>query len=753
MDFRRAQRNLNLMIADGSPDSLAYSDNLNEDPDKFSSSPVKSTHGTQIPEFDLSSDTETTHPPVIPEDKTEKEANKECINLDEVNKVDNESKLQTPENLIHNIQPIDESNEVDDNDVNTIFMNTQIQSRLDDANEKLELKSQLNQFKYTQEESRSLSEPLVLKPMNSITKGQANVGKKRRKLTPKVSRASNLMEMLSGKNKKVKDIIKTHKNVKSKSKVSTKIKKVVYDTYNEEEWNSLKKLLLEKFPENTNEDVQEMFNYVYGEEDSNLSSGAPSQRVEMWNASQQNLAVSQKVSQGSFIDNHETISQKINFMSLSQVMEDTGVSTNKQVGEGAKLINLEDKPISVESDHVISLTNSGSSISESVPTQDDLYVTKEDDRVEGLNNHDDKEPTLLDTIIQENKENSIVYDSMDENDEGLNILNDKFGLNKQIFYDKNNSLKITKIPELSPDIALKNIPLLPFNTASPTKAETIIDLTQGSFKISNELVSPVKSVVSDLVQSKESHKEREVQVPATRTGTFDKLPEKEVEPVPSRQIPDVLLKIKSDQYYKLDKLQDDFTIVHSYKGTSTDIVYDSYDDEEEDVEDDVLYVILTQNNKVSRTASSTEVPVRIDTLYEESVIVSQKENVDDNESDIWASQSAKDIRINVRQLGLKTARTKSEMVESLQLASQIVSSQDINDTPIISQGTKVNIFNHLSQLAKQLPSVILEKFYTFQPIPVHELTAMFIERDPFVNRIEEQTIKEWAEQHGISLRQ
>lgn len=738
------------MIADGNPDNLAFGDNFNDNPDKFSSSPIKSTQGTQVPHFDLSSDTEPTHSEVIQEVEAVIDKKDGSNTTDGSNEETNQNNIQTSGSILPTTQPSDKS--IDNNEVIPIFLNTQIQSRLDDANEKTALKAQLNQFKYPQEETRSLSEPLLLKRLNSTTNGQLSPRKKRRKANLKSSKATNLMEMLSGKHKKVKDILKSNRTTKGKSNATKKVNKEVYDIYNEEEWNALKKLILEKFPENTKEDVQEMFHYVYGEDDSNTSNDMTNPRVDMWSASQQQLVGSQKVSQDSFIDNHETMSQKINFLSLSQVMEDTSVNHGDKVDLVDNEVEVKDKDKPVESDAAVNLNNSESSASDFKPG-DDVIIIKEDTN-SGSKNKGSVESTILDEIIQENKECSIVYDSMDENDEPLYILhdNDKYGLKRQLYFDNHDTKEIVGIPKLKSGIDLGHIPLIPYNTTSPAKDETIIDLTQGSFKISNELVSPIKSVVSDLVKSKESQKENEVQVPATRTGTFNRYSET-IETGSNRSASDVILPVKQEVIDKLNNPRNGFMIKSAFIDDSADVVYDSYEDDGEKARNRKGWIILTQEDESCAKSALTNLHSESDASEDKSVKMTPKKVPEDNESDIWLSQSAKDIRINIRQLGLKTARTKSEMVESLQFASQIAKSQDIGDTSGPNPGTKTNIFNHLTQLAKQLPSVVLEKFYTFQPIPVIELTEMFVEMDPFVNRIDEQTIKEWAEHNGISLRQ
>lgn len=787
MDFRRAQRNLNLLLVDGNPDNSLFSENDN--PDRFNSSPIKSFNDTQVPDFDLiSSDTDIKHPiTTISQEITEnKEISRTVIIEDNmevnINRGDepNSNTLgvseSTKNKTLKNYDNDNKDNISDNNNnnySNQIFLNTQIQSRLDEANKEMEMKSQLNQFKYTQEEFQLMGSPLILKKINSNTNSHLKQDKKIRKISSQPSRSSYLMEMLSGKNKKVRDILKNHnKKTKAKSKTSTKKnKKIVYDIYNEEEWTILKQLLLEKFPENTNEDINEIFNYVYGDSELRIEENMERNSVDMWSASQQSLYISPKISQDSHFPTQGNNDEKLKLLSLSQVMENTSVTDINQINdtdnnadekkEDIKLLNSDyeilegnivtsyrkNQSLIIDSDNSIQDTDyklNKESIEKDFMEKDNAKMVINDNRRMGHNHAD---------ILTNNKDHIVIYDSMEEEEEIINRIHiedeTKFKKHK-IYYSSQNASEILKI-KTAP--GLGSIPLLPFDPISPEKKNSMINLTQGSFKVTSELVSPIKSIPSELSTTKELLIEQQVQVPATRTTTFNDIQEIEKAKY-SEYVPDIILKIHKEQLNNLIETQDYFKIQNVVHMNETDhIVYDSYDEEENNgdimttLENDMI--VTLESRTKSKTPSALIIsPIKSSLKTHE--IDSFKVHKD-IQSELWESQSVKDVRLNIHQIGLKTSRKKAEMIESLKLASQVLQSQGVLDITSQNQTSKDDIFKYLSLLAKQFPSSILEKFYTFQAIPITEVIENFNLINPFVDRIEEQTIKEWAESNGIIL--
>lgn len=795
MDFRRAQRNLNLLLIDGNPDTLAFSENDN--PDRFNSSPIKSFNDTQVPDFDLSSsDIDVRHPTnafsqEILENKgisqnvrmgdnmaTGADGGNGSNNDGSVAKILTEStnNKKSQSDQIDNDDGTSTSN--NNNYSNQIFLNTQIQSRLDEANKVMEMKSQLNQFKYTQEESQPISSSLVLKRLNSNTNSQSKPNKNMRKTSSQPSRSSYLMELLSGKNKKVKDIFKNHnQKTKDKLKDSTKKnKKIIYDTYNEQEWTILKQLLLEKFPQNTNEDVNEIFRYIYGDSESQIKENMEQNSVDMWSASQQSLYVSPKISQNSHFSTQENKDEKFKLLSLSQIMEDTSMTNINQVNdrdnnffEGSNneksiyinnrileenvATNYEENPhLVIDSDDSKDNIDYKSNLIELDKENIEKFSEVEKNtKAETYNNGKIGYNSTNEFI--NNKDYALIYDSMEEEEQILNRIHieneDKF--KKQKIYDLSHN--VPEISKFKPTLNLGFIPLLPFDPISPEKKNSMINLTQGSFKVTSELVSPIKSIPSELNSTKELLIGNQVQIPATRTTTFDGI--QEIEEVECNEYsPDVMLKIHKEQLNNLIETQDYFKIQNAIRVNERDnIVYDSYDDEEHsgnttDMLENEIIVTLAPRTEKKKTSTLIISPIKSSLKEQET---DSLENHKDIESELWESQSIKDIRLNIRQTGLKTSRKKAEMIESLRLASQILQSQGVSEVKLRSQTSKDDIFKYLSLLAKQFPLAILEKFYTFQAVPINEVIEKFNLIDPFVDRIEEQTIKEWAELNGIIL--
>lgn len=118
----------------------------------------------------------------------------------------------------------------------------------------------------------------------------------------------------------------------------------------------------------------------------------------------------------------------------------------------------------------------------------------------------------------------------------------------------------------------------------------------------------------------------------------------------------------------------------------------------------------------------------------------------------------KELRQSLKTIGLKPMRTKLEIIESLQTASQILSANTIV-TPGDSDEqrdwainfSKLEIFDHLTELIQSFPD-FLERIYTFEPIPLNELIEKLFSVEPFISQIDEMTIREWADIQGICLR-
>lgn len=236
-----------------------------------------------------------------------------------------------------------------------------------------------------------------------------------------------------------------------------------------------------------------------------------------------------------------------------------------------------------------------------------------------------------------------------------------------------------------------------FYTPRMSLAEQIIDPTQESFKVVKSLISPLKHEETPLVQ-----------VPATRTSTIlthlklsangNDLNSCLKMVVPKSQL--TLLK---------EKLSSDFEIS------------------------------LEEQPIMSDTESTEALPVY---LQRKAQRISSE--VTNPGSARFASQSAQKLRQSIKAIGLKPCRSKSQMIASLEAASQVL------DSSATEQEQRHLIYDNLTKLVYSCPS-LLERVYTFQPIPIDEMLLRLTEANPFIDHVDEPTIRTWADRQGICL--
>lgn len=237
-----------------------------------------------------------------------------------------------------------------------------------------------------------------------------------------------------------------------------------------------------------------------------------------------------------------------------------------------------------------------------------------------------------------------------------------------------------------------------FYTPRTSLAEEIIDLTQESFKVVKSLISPLKDEETPLVQ-----------VPATRTSTIlthVKLTSKD--PDLSKCVKMVIP--RSQTGLLKEKLSREF----DFRCPEEDLIMSDTDD----CEHIPAYLHRKSDQSPSKQA-----------------LLSRSR---------FASQSAQKLRKSIKAIGLKPCRSKSEMIASLEAASQVL---DASATELEQRHL---IYNNLTDLVYSCPS-LLERVYTFQPIPVTDLVARLTEANPFIDRVDEPTIRMWAEGQGICL--
>ncbi|GAV55129.1 hypothetical protein ZYGR_0AS04520 [Zygosaccharomyces rouxii] len=509
------------------------------------------------------------------------------------------------------------SSDSDKDEQEQIFINTQVQGRLDEAEEADKVRASLGEFRYNiQDNNTSPKRKSTLqRPSARITK-RSNPSQRNKQST----KAQSLLKQLSGKHAKVHDMIKyqqkldsiggSQQRTKNKGR-TTKAKKErekKYDTYNANEWQHIYNLLLEKFPHTRPSEVEDVYQYLYGNEDEDQP---------LWNESQRPIE-SESQDLGSLPPPADN--QRVSVLSLSQVMDDN-------------------PPMEPDEDVIVPDSTDEECIVIPIPTSP-------------------QPPRLLRPPL------------------------------------------IAKPPLLTKPTLRKPGPDADTPKTAYSPSDGVIDLTEGSFKAVKSLISPLKEETA------------QVQVPATRMPTLGTTPNL----VPTRDQP-LRYRLHRSQLESFSAVEG--LIVHSPGQSQDDVPVPDTELEDSDAEGHYM-VELEPSKLTTRTPSPS---VQFD----------------------WNSQSAQQLRQSMKSLGLKTSRSKHQMLHSLQQASQVL---EIDNSG--QENQRQDIHNYLTSLVQSSPA-LLEKVYTFQPIASKELLTRLTETNPFVDIIDEYTIREWADNQGICL--
>ncbi|CAI1580053.1 hypothetical protein SEUBUCD650_0L01950 [Saccharomyces eubayanus] len=753
MEFQRAQRNLKFLQNEDSM-NINNHNTMNGESQRASSIAIE----TQIPDvqFSLSSDDDSVNTQRRKSSVQKSSVAKE-ISISNTESDTNVNTMNTSPGAVS--QPILEGQKLDMAEEN-IFINTQIQSRLDDAEEATSLKSKLKQFKYALK-SNSPSE--VLTDSTITAKRRPAIRKTKPKLKSKAkskrdpniiknitefninnyerSRTTSLLRQLSGKHKKVLDIIKAQESGSNSALSKAKNGKGecgTFDTYSEQEWKHILKLLLEKFPHSESTDLNEVQKFLYGSEQSSSSLGDPeTPHKRLWTASQLPPELPNESAQPEQETKIHNSQSAVNFLSLSQVMDD---KSEIMKDEEDKIIS---GGFSASSPEYGSNLEGQESSAHNTAENTKLIVVAQVNEI-ALADDTACKPMLVeedsrskDTGYEDHDNISIVSDSTDE-------ASTLFPLDPYRYVFIEN--------EDRPGLVTDTMGSTQFFTPNTSPLDGIIDLTQESFKAVRSLISPLKIENNKTAVSQVSN---QVQVPATRTPTI----------IPQKNLTKIL---KTEE--EVNSLENVIRIKLMHEEVSQFnpvIKSDCYeiavnDSEEEETEYDDKFCIadielinlpkglvqapppnLTNNDNINNkngvtTTSVADSPEKI--------------------HEIITSQSMKELRQSLKTVGLKPMRTKLEIIESLQTASQILSA---NTVPAPGHSdeqhncainfSKLEIFDHLTELIQSFPD-FLERIYTFEPIPLNELIEKLLSVEPFISQIDEMTIREWADIQGICLR-
>lgn len=764
MDYRRAQRNLDLINDNNVGRHLKSAEGLLED--------MEVQHGcqdddddvlisTQVPSLKFSQSSPSSPIDSRPTNSSRVNSPRKTLGLmaDVINTIHEEMSedlevskgtielptttevVEVPQNEVANEKQNDSSKEDSQENSTTehaqavttqpgkVFINTQIQSRLDTINRETELKNKLSQFRYeTQDNTDSF--PLTMEISNgnihskrilSRTTSINESQKKRKRGTqtkknsePRLTRTQDLLKKLSGKHKKVRDILKSQKELENKNTTDRTNKRTVksYDVYNAEEWKSISLQILKNFPRSDTQEVKEVFCYLYGDCDV----------ADMWQSSQR--PPKELITEGQPNDSQKNKKTEflvdspgmMKLLTLSQVMEDTADQEKSLLIIEENIKQNDEKDVSNENSICI--------------TQENKLIETESNQL-GKDNPEYEYPSVLSLqsskTSSDNNSDIIVYDSMDE-------IKLEFPRFSDTDIEKN--ILLTKPLLLTPNEGSSKIedPETDLN-----ESEHVVDLTQASFTVSNELISPMKP---DETLNKESTPKKKnknilnnIQVPATRGPTLMS----EIannSPVPEFKCGSIVNVRLSNNVCNLIQEKDiSFELIENNMTSDDTIIYDS----ESCNKNDESLADTSRPNVIELKYSRKDISIK--TAESHIVKPSQNENII-----VSQASTVQEMRQTIKNIGLKPVRSKSQMVESLEIMSQTIA---VNPSSTIA--TRQDIFDHITKIIQGQP-FLLEQIQTFQPILIDTFINELIEIDPFIEKIDESTIQNWADTNGVSLK-
>ncbi|SMN20693.1 similar to Saccharomyces cerevisiae YLR135W SLX4 Endonuclease involved in processing DNA during recombination and repair [Maudiozyma saulgeensis] len=655
-----------------------------------------------------------------------------------------------------------------------VLISTQIQSRLDVINRDSEIKGKLSQFRYAISDSagsfpelngiarhskRLASEVFIAN--ESKQKKTKTCSQKKDVAPSNLTRAQDLLKKLSGKHRKVRDILKGQQEAdkkNSRGKVQLQPSRS-FDVYNAEEWKTISSQILKNFPRSNTQDVKDVFFYLYGDCDT----------LDMWGSSQkppEEFMPQSQQNKSNFVHQNKkndsaSSADMMKLLTLSQVMEDTtdheksllivdeniveNVSTSDEQSLYITQENVVDEQ-DVENGIDLRGSNSGSvdSIADRKLKEDEVEsVIRPPNRNVGTietkpHNIAERDTDVIPKIVESAEGNSnsdediILYDSMDE-------MKVEFPNVEQLELDQYKFIPTTAtLPPL----------IETFNKPDKTYKEDDVDLTQASFTVSNELISPIKSegvIPKESTPRKASPRTKfssKIQVPATRAPTLI-CSEKSVKVSQDGFVVNARLSETTCERISNGELPFKFTRnsnLNKTEAASDDtIIYDS------DICNHKSDCERNQESNIFELKYSTKEEPKLATSEPPIALVSESKTVETNV--IMSQSSAQDLRRQMKEIGLRPVRSKTEMIESLENASQVLGEAVIEG----NFGTRQALYDHLTKLVKNEPS-LLERIQTFQPILMETFLYELNELDPLVNLIDESTIQSWADANGVSLK-
>ncbi|KAL3231050.1 hypothetical protein RNJ44_00689 [Nakaseomyces bracarensis] len=711
MDFNRAQKNFENFVS-----GAISNEDLNGSHD---SSPIRPSsqnsdndlNDTQVPDLNFSDNEDMDGSEgALKKDGSYYEAKlntKDVISDDDI-VVTQERKIDNAD-VVGVIDIADESTheeEVNDN----VFINTQIQGRLDDHEKEQNGNNVLKSFnfEYISEES----EPIITKTKNSgINKKNSSSATKKsttKSSNGKVKRAETLLKLLSGKNSKVKSIINRYQN-KNKKQARSNDEKYIEETqstYNSQEWEQVKDILRTKY-----------VNLKFSKDDIEFENVIKELSFEMdedgdlWSTSQAVMkADTSQVTNTGPIGSLQTLSQVLdNPVINSDIDNDVNKTDQLQSLHFNEDIDLNTKMAVSNEVSIQSKTETSQDTQETEETVISNDHIIDHDQLETDHNFELPAQSDIFTIYQKsNADDSEIIMTIDSSDEYDNVITFNSDKLKKL-YTQESPLKVGSNNE---DEAFYARPSL------RKHIDSIVDISQSSFNAVNSLISPLKT---DADSTKQKSNENIISTERSQPVKMLNL----------NQVPKLLHETvdKSNNIYQF-KLK--AHVLNEYENSIRN-----------DAKVDIFEKHKTSNyssEDSSEEASTYLVKVAITDNLE---LLSSPTN---NSTAELSSQNLTELRQKLTDIGLKPARLKSHIVSSLEAASQI---KTVNEKMGIS--SKNETFLHLTNLVEQ-DSDLLAKIYCFQPISISELISKLKEQDAFVDFIDESTLKEWADLQGICIR-
>lgn len=699
MDFNRAQKNFDNFVANNDElDVNTYSSPTKDD----SQASENDFGGTQVPEMAFSDDDieVTSEKSLAINSKTSNSTGDENDDEDDEVIVTQERKIEVIPTAI-----IDLDDDRTNKDNDDIFINTQIQSRLDEHEKESSNKNVLKSFnfEYVSEDSIPHFRNLTNEKSKKSSQQRKRVTKQGT-TTDKITRAETLLKLLSGKNSKVKSIINRYQNKTKKPNKVENILEETQSTYNSQEWEQVKDLLRSRY---TNlKDDQDFENVIEELSFEMVDNG------DLWSTSQAVMKTNtpEIVNDGA-IGSLQTLSQVLDDQLSSQTstqvapiphpsnMVDSDVDnlTNDHQKISVENTKLEDKDDTSETDMLTQETQ------ETIISPNELI----DDEM-NLNGNSCLNESRLFTIYQRsNPEEAEIIKSFDSSDEYESIITFNENKLKELYRQQQ---KLKSFNENGHTFARPSL---------RKKIDSIVDLSQSSFKAVNSLISPLKS------DAKTPEDKKDENITATERS-------QPVKKLNLNEIPNIT--------YDMNKKKE---CIYQFK-----LKEEALKSLEKSIKNNARVDINSKTTVIDYSSPSSDENNNKPTYM---VQVSINDNVEllssptNNTASQLGSQNLTELRQKLNIIGLKPARLKSQIVSSLEAASQVQTQEKLGIS------NKYDTYGHLTKLVEQ-DSELLTRIYCFQPISMNELISRLKEQDSFVDFIDENTFREWADMQGICIR-